>query len=60
MSNYGLRLMNKPTEDEIRILAYFKYIQGNEDTDKNWVDAENELNHLFYKVQHQTSYDYNI
>jgi hypothetical protein len=52
--------MNKPTEDEIRILAYFKYIQGNEDTDKNWVDAENELNHLFYKVQHQTSYDYNI
>ncbi len=52
--------MNKPTEDEIRILAYFKYLKGREDTDKNWTDAEIELNHLFYRIQYQTSYDYNI
>jgi hypothetical protein len=49
-----------PTEEDIKQLAYDKFCKGSNDSIKNWLDAERELNHIKYKVQHTTQYDYNI
>lgn len=53
-------LVRLPTEDSIRELAYFKFLNGNHDPVQNWLEAERELNHIHYRVQHTTQYDYNI